>query len=69
MKKRDIMEKLSREQVLHVAHLARINLEEEEIETHEVPQDIQLTYVEPIEYMPEELRKEFKLGEYAEDDE
>ncbi len=41
----------------------------QEIETHEVPQDIQLTYVEPIEYMPEELRKEFKLGEYAEDDE
>ena len=29
------MEKLSREQVLHVAHLARINLEEEEIERYQ----------------------------------
>ena len=37
-----------------------------EIATHEVP-PTQLTYVEPIEYMPEELRKEFKLGEYAEE--
>jgi aspartyl-tRNA(Asn)/glutamyl-tRNA(Gln) amidotransferase subunit C len=30
------MEKLSREEVLHVAHLARINLEEEEIEKFRV---------------------------------
>ncbi len=30
------MEKLSREEVLHVAHLARINLEEEEIERFRV---------------------------------
>ncbi len=30
------MEKLSREEVLHVAHLARINLDEEEIEKFRV---------------------------------
>lgn len=30
------MEKLSKEQVLHVAHLARINLEESEIEKYQV---------------------------------
>ena len=30
------MDKLSREEVLHVAHLARINLEEEEIEKFRV---------------------------------
>ncbi len=30
------MEKLSREEVLHVAHLARINLEEDEIEKFRV---------------------------------
>ena len=29
------MKKLSREEVLHVAHLARINLEEEEIERYQ----------------------------------
>ena len=26
-----------------------------------------LVYVEPADYFPKELRKEFKLGEYAED--
>ena len=25
-----------------------------------------IVYVEPIDYFPEEIRKEFKLGEYAE---
>ena len=25
-----------------------------------------IIYVEPVDYFPEELRKEFKLGEYAE---
>ncbi len=30
--------------------------------------DIELTYVEPIDYFPEEIRKEFKLGEYAEEE-
>ena len=24
-----------------------------------------IVYVEPIDYFPEEIRKEFKLGEYA----
>ena len=26
-----------------------------------------VVYVEPIDYFPEEIRKEFKLGEYAEE--
>ena len=26
-----------------------------------------VVYVEPVDYFPEELRKEFKLGEYAEE--
>ena len=27
-----------------------------------------VVYVEPVDYFPEELRKEFKLGEYAENE-
>ena len=26
-----------------------------------------IVYVEPIDYVPEEIRKEFKLGEFAEE--
>ncbi|MEE3393614.1 MAG: hypothetical protein VZR23_08070 [Lachnospiraceae bacterium] len=29
---------------------------------------INARYVEPAGYFPEEIRKEFKIGEYAEDD-
>ena len=29
----------------------------------------QITYLEPAEYFPEELRKKYKLGEYAESEE
>lgn len=28
-----------------------------------------LTYVEPEDYIPEDLRKKYKLGEYAEEEE
>ena len=28
-----------------------------------------IIYVEPMDYFPKELRKKYKLGEYAEDDE
>ncbi len=39
-----------------------------EIPLEEDAEDIELTYVEPIDYFPEEIRKEFKLGEYAEEE-
>ena len=38
-----------------------------EIRTYDISRDIQLTYVEPADYIPKSIRKEYKLGEYAED--
>ena len=31
-------------------------------------EDVKIVYSEPLEYFPKEIRKEYKLGEYAEDD-
>lgn len=31
------------------------------------PKEIRIAYIEPADYIPEELRKEYKLGEYNDD--
>ena len=39
-----------------------------EIKTHTIPQETTITYVEPADYIPKEIRKKYKLGEYADDE-